>query len=194
MTDNWVIWADGSIINNGCQTTSIGGFGYLIERSGVPYAMGGGFTNPPSTNNTAEITAVLIPMAYLYKTYGIKEVTFVSDSQYVVNGFNQWLRGWRNNNFNNGQVKNIALWSKCLYYLNNIKINGEWVKGHARGLHPKNEMVDFLAGYYRDKRVIKQIPISTDIVQRYSENSTNRSLSKRNQLLREVINQNELES
>lgn len=184
---NWTVWADGSVINNGQLSESWSGFGYYIENNEGPYAVGGGFLKPPSTNNIAEMTAVLVPIAYIYKNYNPSTITFVSDSQYVVNGMNDWVHKWQRSNYNNGAIKNRELWEKCYYYLTKVKVQGRWVKGHAQGLHPKNELVDFIAGHCRKNKLIVQNPISSEVLEQYSAHNSTRCYDKRDSLIERLL-------
>ncbi len=70
-----------------------------------------------------------------------------SDSQYVVNAFNQhWVDGWLKRGWKNSQkqpVKNDDLWKRLLAAKKPHRVEFVWVKGHAG--HPENERCDELA-------------------------------------------------
>ena len=74
-------------------------------------------------------------------------VTVYSDSQYVVNAFNQhWVDGWLRRGWKNSQkqpVKNVDLWQRLLAAKKPHEVEFVWVKGHAG--HPENERCDRLA-------------------------------------------------
>ena len=70
-----------------------------------------------------------------------------SDSQYVVNAFNQhWIEGWVKKGWKRGkneEVKNVDLWKRLLEAKKNHEVTFHWIKGHAG--HPQNERCDELA-------------------------------------------------
>ena len=75
------------------------------------------------------------------------EIELYSDSQYVVNAFNQhWIDGWIKKGWKRGkneEVKNVDLWKRLLAAKEPHQISFFWVKGHNG--HPENERCDFLA-------------------------------------------------
>ncbi len=85
-----------------------------------------------TTNNRMELLAVIKGLECL------KEVCYVnlySDSQYVIEAFNQeWIFAWEQNGWKTAgkkQVKNVDLWQKLLELYKLHKINFIKVKGHA---------------------------------------------------------------
>ena len=74
-------------------------------------------------------------------------VTLYSDSQYLVNAFNQhWVDGWLKRGWKNSQkqsVKNSDLWKRMLKAKEPHDVEFVWVKGHAG--HAENERCDALA-------------------------------------------------
>ena len=74
-------------------------------------------------------------------------VTVYSDSQYLVNAFNQnWVAGWLKRGWKNAQkqpVKNVDLWKRLLAAKEPHTVTFVWVKGHAG--HAENERCDALA-------------------------------------------------
>ena len=70
-----------------------------------------------------------------------------TDSQYVVNAFNQhWIEGWLKRGWKNAKkepVKNIDLWKRLIAAKEPHSVSFHWVKGHAG--HPLNERCDDLA-------------------------------------------------
>ena len=61
-------------------------------------------------------------------------VKLYSDSQYLVNAFNQrWIEGWIKKGWKRGKnepVKNIDLWKTLLKVMEPHKVEFIWVKGH----------------------------------------------------------------
>lgn len=75
------------------------------------------------------------------------EVEVYSDSQYLINAFNQhWIDGWIKKGWKRGKnepVKNVDLWQRLLAAIAPHQVRWNWVKGHAG--HPQNERCDTLA-------------------------------------------------
>ncbi len=97
-----------------------------------------------TTNNRMELMAVIAGLEALNRPC---EVEVYSDSQYVVNAFNQhWIDGWIKKGWKRGKnepVKNIDLWKRLLLAKEKHQVTFVWVKGHDG--HPQNERCDMLA-------------------------------------------------
>ena len=97
-----------------------------------------------TTNNRMELMAVIAGLEALNRSC---EVEVYSDSQYVVNAFNQhWVDGWIKKGWKRGKnepVKNVDLWKRLLQAKEPHRVTFNWVKGHAG--HPQNERCDELA-------------------------------------------------
>ncbi len=97
-----------------------------------------------TTNNRMELMAVIAGLEALNRPCG---VDLYSDSQYVVNAFNQhWIEGWVRKGWKRGKnepVKNADLWKRLLRAKEPHRVTFHWVKGHAG--HPQNERCDTLA-------------------------------------------------
>lgn len=97
-----------------------------------------------TTNNRMEMMAVIAGLEALNRPC---EVDVYSDSQYVVNAFNQhWIEGWKKRGWKrsgNKPVLNMDLWQRMLKAMELHQVHFHWVKGHAG--HPENERCDFLA-------------------------------------------------
>lgn len=97
-----------------------------------------------TTNNRMELMAVIAGLEALNRPC---EVEIYSDSQYVVNAFNQhWIDGWIKKGWKRGKnepVKNLDLWKRLLEAKEKHKVSFYWVKGHDG--HPQNERCDLLA-------------------------------------------------
>lgn len=95
-----------------------------------------------TTNNRMELTAVIEGLR------AIKEkchVTICTDSQYILNAFEQgWLENWKENDWRTtnkkSPVKNQELWEELDALISHHKITWKWVKGHSG--HEENERVD----------------------------------------------------
>ena len=97
-----------------------------------------------TTNNRMELMAVIAGLEALNRP---SEVELYSDSQYVVNAFNQhWIEGWLKKGWKRGKnepVKNVDLWKRLLQAKEPHQVQFIWVKGHDG--HPQNERCDHLA-------------------------------------------------
>ena len=97
-----------------------------------------------TTNNRMELMAVIAGLEALNRSC---EVEVYSDSQYVVNAFNQhWVDGWIKKGWKRGKnepVKNVDLWKLLLEAKQKHSVTFHWVKGHDG--HPQNERCDELA-------------------------------------------------
>ena len=83
-----------------------------------------------TTNNRMELMAVVAGLEVLKRPCSI---TLYSDSQYVVNAFNQhWVDGWLKRGWKNAQkqpVKNDDLWKRLLAAKEPHDVTFVWVKG-----------------------------------------------------------------
>jgi ribonuclease HI len=73
-------------------------------------------------------------------------VTVVTDSNYVVKGMTQWIRGWVARKWINSEKKpvlNRDLWEELLALSKKHRIEWQWVRGHKG--HKENERCDELA-------------------------------------------------
>ena len=97
-----------------------------------------------TTNNRMELMAVIAGLEALNLPCTVE---VYSDSQYVVNAFNQhWVDGWIKKGWKRGKnepVKNVDLWKRLLEVKSRHQVTFHWVKGHAG--HPQNERCDELA-------------------------------------------------
>lgn len=97
-----------------------------------------------TTNNRMELLAVIVALEALNRPC---EVELYSDSQYVVNAFNQhWVEGWIRRGWKNANKKpvaNVDLWQRLLVAKKPHAVNFHWVRGHAG--NAQNERCDELA-------------------------------------------------
>ena len=74
------------------------------------------------------------------------ELEIHTDSQYVKNGMQSWLKNWKKNNWRTADkkpVKNQDLWMELDAIASTKKIHWVWVRGHNG--NEMNERVDVLA-------------------------------------------------
>ncbi|MDR1360729.1 MAG: ribonuclease HI [Rickettsiales bacterium] len=131
------IWTDGSCLGN----PGPGGWGF-IATDGINTAERSG-GEKLTTNNRMELMAVLRALKAATRH---KEIEIHTDSQYVKNGMESWVRGWKKNGWKTADkkpVKNQDLWIELDAAAQNIKIHWVWVRGHNG--EELNERVDTLA-------------------------------------------------
>ena len=131
------IFTDGACSGN----PGPGGWGVLIIEGENRQELYGG--DPDTTNNRMELLAAI---KALESTATDTPVRLFTDSQYVKNGINQWINGWKKNGWKTASrkpVKNKDLWETLDALTENRSIDWQWVKGHAG--HPGNEHADALA-------------------------------------------------
>lgn len=137
MMDTVEIYTDGACRGN----PGPGGWGAILRCRGKEKELSG-YTKA-TTNNRMELTAAIEALSFLTKKC---KVVLYTDSNYLCQGMQLWLAGWKKKNWRNSKneaVKNIDLWQR-LDELNKLhSIDWRWVKGHAG--HPENERADALA-------------------------------------------------
>lgn len=98
---------------------------------------------PDTTNNRMELTATIEALQALKKDC---KVDLFTDSTYVKNGIQQWMKKWKLNSWKTAArkpVKNRDLWEVLDQQAISHSVNWHWVKGHAGD--PGNEKADELA-------------------------------------------------
>lgn len=131
-----------------------GGWGTRIEfTDGQVHEMGGRHT--ATTNNRMEMQAAIEALEFL-KDGGIDDTTVSlhTDSQYLIKGITQWIKGWKRKGWKNSAGKpvlNKDLWQDLDQLTQDLaasKLNIKWnyVRGHAGD--PGNERCDEIARAY----------------------------------------------
>ena len=138
------IYTDGAARGN---PDGPGGYGVVLEfvdSAGVLHEreLSQGYIR--TTNNRMELMAAIVALEALTKPC---EVELWSDSQYLVNAFNQhWIENWIRKNWmrtKSEPVKNVDLWKRLLATKEPHNVTWNWVRGHNG--HPQNERCDALA-------------------------------------------------
>ena len=104
MTGTVTIYTDGACKGN----PGPGGWGALLVFGDRERELFGG--EPATTNNRMEMTAVIRALESLTRAC---EVDLYTDSQYVKNGIESWIHGWKKNGWKTSDrkpVKNADLW------------------------------------------------------------------------------------
>lgn len=131
------IYADGACSGN----PGLGGFGAILKSGEKIKELSG--CEEKTTNNRMEMLAVITALEALRKPCKVKIVT---DSNYVVKGMTEWIKGWTRNNWMSAQKKavmNRDLWERLLRTSQPHETEWVWIKGHNG--HPENERCDRLA-------------------------------------------------
>lgn len=118
-----------------------GGWGAVLRYGSAEKELHGGESE--TTNNRMELMAAIEALNTLTRSC---EVVLTTDSQYVKQGINDWLAGWKRNGWRTAArqpVKNKDLWQALDVACQRHQIEWRWVKGHAG--HPENERADKLA-------------------------------------------------
>src|SRR5215207_7200234 len=120
-----VIHTDGACKGN----PGVGGWGALLQSGEHEKELFGGESH--TTNNRMELTAVIRALESLKRP---SEVDLFTDSQYVKNGIESWIHGWRRNGWKTSDkkdVKNADLWRELAELAARHRIVWHWVRGHA---------------------------------------------------------------
>jgi len=131
------IYTDGACKGN----PGPGGWGAILEYEGVEREIFGGEAS--TTNNRMELTAVIEALGALKRP---SRVILHTDSQYVMKGITEWIRGWKAKGWKTAAkepVKNVDLWRTLDEAVARHEIQWVWVKGHSG--HNGNERADALA-------------------------------------------------
>jgi ribonuclease HI len=123
-----------------------GGWAYILKHpaSGKLVEASGGESG--STNNRMELQAVISGLEALKKRTDVEVIT---DSQYVAKGCQEWLPGWKKNNWRRREgkqlkpLKNEEHWRKLDELLARHQVRFTVVRGHSG--HLENERCDELA-------------------------------------------------
>ena len=124
-----------------------GGWGALIRFEDGTVEEFGGYEQE-TTNNRMELKAVLEIFKHLKNLPLHPNLTIRTDSKYLINGLNNWIKGWKRNGWRTASGKpvlNQDLWQSLDdARLTNVAL--EFVKGHSGD--PDNDRVDQIAVQY----------------------------------------------
>ena len=127
-----------------------GGFAAIIEvgeHQETRFTVTGG--EPATTNNKMELSAVIEALRLInsQSDFAHSHVTIRSDSQYIVNAFNEnWIESWQRKGWRTANKKPVAnrdRWEALLKEIAPHPTRWVWVKGHNGD--PMNEECDRLA-------------------------------------------------
>jgi ribonuclease HI len=142
-----LVHADESCIGNDATKPSPGGNAALVEAPAGDSVARWDFyeCSPQTTNNKMALAGAIAALEWIRRQWKHARVRYVSDSEYLVKGMNEWItawkaRGWRRKG---GAIENLELWQKLDQVAATHDVTWGWVRGHDD--HPKNEYADFLA-------------------------------------------------
>ncbi len=131
------IFTDGACSGN----PGPGGWGAILRFGGHEKELHGG--ERQTTNNRMEMTAAIAALEALRRPV---RAVIATDSQYLMQGITQWLRGWKARGWltaDRKPVKNVDLWQRLEAAMAPHRVEWRWVRGHAG--HAENERADELA-------------------------------------------------
>ena len=137
MTPKVTIYTDGACKGN----PGPGGWGAILFYGDKKKEICGG--EPATTNNRMELMAAIQALELLNRPC---KVELHTDSQYVMKGIQEWIRGWKARGWKTADkspVKNDDLWKRLDAARERHDVDWRWVKGHAG--HEFNERADALA-------------------------------------------------
>lgn len=125
-----VIYCDGACEPN----PGAGGWGFVVYRDGTEIHADCGGADP-TTNNIMELTGALRALEWIAKHASGQNARLFCDSQYVVNGCNDWRHGWKARGWRrkgkSPDIANLDLWKELDAVLIAVPITLEWCKGHV---------------------------------------------------------------
>ena len=140
MRPDVIIYTDGACKGN----PGPGGWGVYIKDNTTAHSFYGGAKN--TTNNKMELQAAIEALVYAELACEDSRVLIFTDSFYVKNGVEGWVKGWKHNGWKTKAgkpVKNKDLWIELDRQAQLVKPEWHWVKGHSGDLG--NDKADALA-------------------------------------------------
>ncbi len=156
MTDaiSVLVHADESALGNDSSKASPGGNAALVEAPAGDSVARWDFFEfaPQTTNNKMALAGAIATLEWIRRQWKHARVRYVSDSEYLVKGMNEWMKDWKARGWRrkSGAIENLELWQKLDQAAEAHQVQWSWVRGHAD--HPKNEYADFLATRAADRQ------------------------------------------
>ncbi|MCA9190358.1 MAG: ribonuclease HI [Planctomycetales bacterium] len=123
-----------------------GGWAFILRDLKTRKELTGAGGESDSTNNRMELKAVIEGLKPLRKRC---RVELYSDSSYVLQGLQSWIKGWKSKGWMRVEggkrkpVKNVELWQELDLLVNQHEMSYHHVRGHSG--HPENERCDEMA-------------------------------------------------
>ncbi|MBV9385514.1 MAG: ribonuclease HI [Chroococcidiopsidaceae cyanobacterium CP_BM_ER_R8_30] len=149
------IYTDGACTGN----PGPGGWGLVIYfTDGSVYEQGGNAAL--TTNNRMEMQAAIAALTLLASAEQSEPVTLYTDSEYLLKGVTQWVKGWKKKGWKTAQGKDVLnrdLW-ETLDELNTQRVKWQHVRGHTGDVG--NERCDAIARAFANGRPpnLQQLP------------------------------------
>ncbi|MDT0498257.1 ribonuclease HI [Algiphilus sp. W345] len=140
-----IIYTDGACRGN----PGPGGWGVWLRHNGHEKRLCGGETL--TTNNRMELMAAISALEALRQPCS---VSLHTDSNYVMQGLQEWLPNWKRRNWktaSNKPVKNQDLWQRLDAAAARHRVQWHWVRGHSGDVG--NEEADRLANQGIDELI-----------------------------------------
>ncbi|MBD22200.1 MAG: ribonuclease HI [Alphaproteobacteria bacterium] len=134
---DYIIYTDGACIGN----PGPGGWAAILFHKKSKDILRG--AEKQTTNNRMELIASIQALKFI-KTKA--KINLFTDSKYLIDGINIWIKDWKSNNWkknDNKDVKNVDLWKELDELVNFHYVEWNWVKGHSG--NKNNEEVDRIA-------------------------------------------------
>jgi ribonuclease HI len=128
-----------------------GGWAFILRHPATKKTLEKSGAELQTTNNRMELQAVIEGLGAL-KQPSLVDLT--SDSQYVLKGLKEWLKGWKAKGWRTSDkkpVKNQDLWQSLDALSQEHTIRFHWIRGHNE--HPENCRADELAVAAREALV-----------------------------------------
>jgi ribonuclease HI len=142
-----LVHADESCLGNDSTKPSPGGNAALVEAPAGDSVARWDFFEcaPQTTNNKMALAGAIASLEWIRRQWKHARVRYVSDSEYLVKGMNEWIEAWKDRGWRrkSGAIENLELWQKVDQVAATHDVTWHWVRGHDD--HPKNEYADFLA-------------------------------------------------
>lgn len=124
------LWTDGGCIGN----PGPGAWAFVLRWAEGEIARAG--YEPQTTNNRMELAAVLHGLEQIAAHAALrgKQVSVMTDSQYVHKGMTQWMSSWERSGWktsNKKPVKNQDLWMALQAAARSLDLQWQWILGHA---------------------------------------------------------------
>ena len=123
-----------------------GGWAFILRDVKTQKELTGAGGERDSTNNRMELQAVIEGLRALKKRC---RVTLYSDSNYVLQGLQTWMAGWKRKGWvrmeggRRKPVKNVEHWKELDRLITKHDLTYHHVRGHSG--HPENERCDVMA-------------------------------------------------
>ncbi|HEX9283257.1 MAG TPA: ribonuclease H [Gemmatimonadales bacterium] len=142
-----LVHADESCLGNDSSKPCPGGNAALIEAPAGDSVARWDFYeySPQTTNNRMALAGAIAALEWIRRQWRHARVVYVSDSQYLVKGMSEWVKGWEARGWKRkgGVLENQELWQKLVQAAAAHEVTWRWIEGHAG--HAKNEYANDLA-------------------------------------------------